>query len=366
MGIFSQYSILFVPLLTLFLHFRGNPVRFVFDMKKLPFLFLFCLLIVLHAEEIDEPAYIDEKMGLAFPAIFAGLPYQGFQDYSEHGEGLGYSLRYRGKGPQKLDIYVYDKTIKDLPEGVDAQVIRRESANLISDIQYVVKRGDYSHLKIISRDERIEAGDILFLRNRVEYVQNTKPAFEGTLGSQSLITGWGGAFVKIRFTYALSAREEGEKIAAALPETLAAVLNAGGSKVREDLRKTVLKAIHAFRNDPHAEENPGVILLYAVNSEAVEIGLGEKVIPWLTGTNEPTEADRILLAAFIAGNIEAQLQKQHPGDQPYPGALQVIQTYRQLQKDDEIPPIPAVENWIRLESEGKLKTYFGGAVKEPE
>jgi hypothetical protein len=65
----------------------------------------------------------------------------------------------------------------------------------------------------------------------------------------------------------------------------------------------------------------------------------------------------MLTAAFLVGNVDAQLLRGAKKDDPYAGVLQVIDTYRQMQRNNVKLKIAEVEKFIEMEKHGKLKAY---------
>ena len=123
----------------------------------------------------------------------------------------------------------------------------------------------------------------------------------------------------------------------------------------------VLKAITAFREDPisslgHAAR--AVIVSYSRDSPDVIIKFTPKNYPISEIKPASEEESLTLFAAFIAGNLDSQLLRGLKKDDAYAGDLQLIQTYRQLQKRNPRLRIQAVEKLAALESHGQLKAYL--------
>src|SRR5882724_1828627 len=64
-----------------------------------------------------------------------------------------------------------------------------------------------------------------------------------------------------------------------------------------------------------------------------------------------------LTAAFFVGNVDAQLLRGEKKGNPYAGELQVIETYRQMQKQNPKLRIAEVERFVELQRRGELKRY---------
>lgn len=99
------------------------------------------------------------------------------------------------------------------------------------------------------------------------------------------------------------------------------------------------------------------VLQFAGSTQAyrVEITLG--YLPWSSREDLPT-GSQLLLAAFVAGNLQEQIKKGSARPEPYAGALAVICVYRKL--SEKIPDfrISQVEEFMALESKGRLRNYI--------
>ena len=102
-------------------------------------------------------------------------------------------------------------------------------------------------------------------------------------------------------------------------------------------KDTVRKAITIFRQTPTNQQGSMVrpiILRFAQESPDVNIVVSPKFMPWLEDGNKAhDQAGAVLLTAYVAGDVQSQLDKRKMRDDPVAGTRQVIATYRQLQKD---------------------------------
>ena len=134
-------------------------------------------------------------------------------------------------------------------------------------------------------------------------------------------------------------------------------------------REEVLKSIAVFQKEP---SSPGgfaaasTIQAFARHSEAVHISLSKAVIPWMKGP-DASDADtrKMLLAAYLAGNVEAQLKSGKAADDPYAGWEQVLATYAQLLHINSAAKIPEVEGLKSKSADGTLRAY-AARVQEKE
>lgn len=122
-------------------------------------------------------------------------------------------------------------------------------------------------------------------------------------------------------------------------------------------KEDVLKIISEFRKDPHGAMEKGrgaLILAFAEQSKEVQISINGNVLSWSKDDIDPAIGS-VLLTAYIAGEIQAQLSAHLAKDDPMAGALQVIDTYQQMKKADSKLRVPSVEQWITLQAQGKLR-----------
>jgi hypothetical protein len=142
---------------------------------------------------------------------------------------------------------------------------------------------------------------------------------------------------------------------------IAATWGASASAVEKvPTSQRCLQAIAAFAADPagpRALDEGKIIIAFAQGNDAVTVNLDEKLAPFIT---DPLAAEvkARLLAAYVAGNVKAQLEKGKPGDQPYPASLFLIKTYGQLKAADPRLSSPATEKLAALEKKGQLKKYL--------
>src|SRR3990172_12924897 len=120
-------------------------------------------------------------------------------------------------------------------------------------------------------------------------------------------------------------------------------VNAGHGE--EITAESALRAIKIFEDDPlseQAKEAISTVIRFAETSDVVTITIASKYIPWIDDGKEYKNS-HILLGAYIAGNLKAQLERRIKRNQPYDGILQVISAYKQLSKANAIEKIDAIE-----------------------
>jgi hypothetical protein len=129
-----------------------------------------------------------------------------------------------------------------------------------------------------------------------------------------------------------------------------------------------LKAIDEFQKDPSSKDGfaaAATFTAFAKTSSVVHISLSQDVAPW-TRDKDASDADTrtILLNAYIAGNIAAQLKSGHPGDDVYSGWEQVLNTYAQLLHINSAAKIEEVEELKKKEADGALQAYAAEVSKK--
>ena len=130
-----------------------------------------------------------------------------------------------------------------------------------------------------------------------------------------------------------------------------------GMVSKEDARR----AIAIFRRDPFStqgEMTQPIILTFAKDSPDVEVSVSDKRLAWFGNKAVSQETSRVLLVAYVAGNVQAQLDSGKAKDNPVAAAEQVIATYRQLQRANPKLKVREVEELITLQKQGKLAEHY--------
>jgi hypothetical protein len=114
------------------------------------------------------------------------------------------------------------------------------------------------------------------------------------------------------------------------------------------LEKSVLSA--------EASAAAATITRFADESEEVLIVVGPETMPWVQDPAGPDANIRELLtAAYVAGDVKAQLAKKRPDDDPYSGWLFVIKAYKEIHSKRPRVTIPEVEELMAKDKDGTLK-----------
>ncbi len=128
---------------------------------------------------------------------------------------MGYSLRYGNDENIKVDIYIYNKGLEDIPEGISAEVIVREYLEALMGIRLMEQVGAYAEVKELGRKiRRYGSRPTPFLWARYEYRQLPVQGavHEGQRISDTFVTGVRGMFLKVRMTSHEGDSETTEKV----------------------------------------------------------------------------------------------------------------------------------------------------------
>jgi hypothetical protein len=152
---------------------------------------------------------------------------------------------------------------------------------------------------------------------------------------------------------------------------LTASLVLAAAKAEPVSRREVLAAIAVLENDVTSTEAVGaatVVTRFGKESDAVLINVGADTLPWVQ-TNVPEAEARVralLMAAYFAGDIKSQLDRRRPVDDPYSGWMAAIKAYRQILHKQPDMVIPELEDLIKKEKAGQLKTDAERLRREQE
>jgi hypothetical protein len=126
-----------------------------------------------------------------------------------------------------------------------------------------------------------------------------------------------------------------------------------------------LKAIRTFQMEPTSPEGftaASTIMAFAAKSPLIHISMA--VAPWIKDKDASDfDTRNILLAAYVAGNVEAQLKSGRPVDDVYAGWEQVFTTYAQLIHINSAAKIEEVEDLRQKDEHGELQAYAAEVSK---
>ena len=125
-------------------------------------------------------------------------------------------------------------------------------------------------------------------------------------------------------------------------------------------KAVAVKAIAEFREHPLSEEGrfaAGKVITFAEQSPDVTVHIANPLVPWLhDGIDERYRS--LMLGAYIAGNVQSQLDHGAKKDDPYSGMLVVFEVYRQIKKADKGCHIPEIEKFMELDVKEELKVHL--------
>jgi hypothetical protein len=139
--------------------------------------------------------------GIDFPANLAGFELRSVVDHESAHPGLGFALLYNAPG-LKASVFVYDHSVKNIPDGADSSVAHRELLEANGNIELI-----YSDVRVLQREELTFVAEIPYLHSVYLYNEN-KSTSRGAMRSHLYLTAWNGNFVKIRITYSATERVE--------------------------------------------------------------------------------------------------------------------------------------------------------------
>ena len=127
-------------------------------------------------------------------------------------------------------------------------------------------------------------------------------------------------------------------------------------------RREVLAAIAVLERDvtsAEASRAAETVTRFGKESDAVVITIGDETMPWMQEQDDisdrEAEVRAMLTAAYVAGDIKAQLARHRAEDDPYSGWLAAIRAYGQIRRKDPDVVIPEIEQLIEKERDGTLK-----------
>jgi hypothetical protein len=116
----------------------------------------------------------------------------------------------------------------------------------------------------------------------------------------------------------------------------------------------VLDAIAHLERDPLAADADGtckLVLQYALTSQRFSVVVQMRYLPF--DLEDPRfENGRILLVAYIAGNIRPQIVERVAQDHPVEGIQLLLAAYQKLRGANAFPSVPEYEEWSALDAAG--------------
>jgi len=175
---------------SLFLRPAQFPIMHLVHMR------LFLAWLCLSSAVFATPAIaVDVYRGIVLPAKIAGFQRGSVTDNEATSPGLGLTISYAAPGI-KATVFVYDRGIREMPEGADNAVVHAQARQSFQDIGSA-----YSDVKVLEALAPGAASCAHFLRAKVSFIdaRNGEPELMHSFlyfGSRK------GNFVKVRLTYA--------------------------------------------------------------------------------------------------------------------------------------------------------------------
>lgn len=195
----------------------------------------------------------DKEIGVTFPAKLGDMDLVGIANYQP--SGLGYSLRYCGPEWIKIDLYVYNKKLSSVPDGIYSREVKVEFLDIEKIIRIKSDRNEYGDTKKIAVGVVPKDGPVHFLWSCFEYSQLTGSGvdYKGPRISERYITGFRNHFIKFFATYWKEKEESGKKLTSDFIRDLSKILI---SKVEVLLLKM------GVRRSVVLEEKEGCLRIY--------------------------------------------------------------------------------------------------------
>lgn len=146
------------------------------------------------------------------------------------------------------------------------------------------------------------------------------------------------------------------------PRALAQGLPAPAGSAAEPvlLESTVRQAIERFRAEPTSaagRRSAAMIVKFAEKSPLVDVVIGPKSVPWLSEQVD-SSLSTLLLAAFVAGNVQSQLDRRVRKDDTRAGVEQVLETYAKIRRSEPKFRVASIDKLAELKASGGLADYL--------
>ncbi len=106
-----------------------------------------------------------------------------------------------------------------------------------------------------------------------------------------------------------------------------------------------------------AREAGAQIIEFAGKSPDYHIELKVGYMPWVKDRGLP-QGSQILLAAFVAGNLREQMQKNSSRPEPYAGVMAALEVYEKMKRDDADFRIAPAETFLAMRRQGTLRAHI--------
>ena len=123
----------------------------------------------------------------------------------------------------------------------------------------------------------------------------------------------------------------------------------------ESVAETKIRgSIEAFLRDPKKGKDASAILNFVGESSNVLVVFRESI---LSAEGSTTEIDQLMLVAFSAGNVRAQLDASTKEDMPLAGVRAMAEAYGKLKEKDPSLEIAKFEDYAARAKDGTLDAH---------
>ena len=297
--------------------------------------------------------YLDPDLGVYLPPTLGDLSQAKVTRYPD--SSLGVSVAY--KGPMVwADVYFYDLNLKAIPRGANSAQLNSHYNGIKTAILESVQEGQYKSVALISaqRSTMITDNGALELRGAAfEMTAADNPSGKAgvKLISHLLLTGYGGKFLKVRFTYPARYKHFGEKNLDRFMESLAGAIKDSVTP------RVILNIIADFEKDPLSRRGDFIgahIMGFAVRSDKISLNVERNLFSFMRSDIAPNYK-RALLVGFVSGNVKSQILSGVKRNDSHAGMLSLFKVYRLIKVREPDFNLAEVETLVELEQAGKLK-----------
>lgn len=114
-----------------------------------------------------------------------------------------------------------------------------------------------------------------------------------------------------------------------------------------------LAAWQRFKAAPTERLDDAAVFLQYMQGGAVHTVLNSNLVFWMYN-DYPREAQAVLYAAYMGGNLESQLVTRKQGDDPQAGISAVLDAYTVLKARDDALTIKRLDDMLLARAEGRL------------
>ncbi len=138
----------------------------------------------------------------------------------------------------------------------------------------------------------------------------------------------------------------------------------GQEKIPEVTEGTFRQAAVLFLEYPDgdkAADYAKVILKFAADTPRAEVLLDDQLMKWV---GKDRKLGLLLLAGYLIGDVEAQIDSGVRRDDPYSGLLKLVHVHHFLKKRHADYQNPAAEELLQLHRAGRLITHLQEVQKQ--